>query len=219
MVRATNVITPFRILFLRLIGWSSPVSITINHVNISLRLDSPDLSVALESLGKEFEPLRFLLEKSFDGLIVDAGGYIGTAAIKFAQMYSKAIIVTVEPSKDNYDLLVKNTKMFQNIIPINAALVASDRKSVNLFNRGTGHWGYTLIEDPLDCSEPESLGSVDAITIRTIKRQNGGKEIGILKLDIEGGEKDLFDSKDAVLDDIFAIFVELHDRILQGCSS
>ena len=118
-----------------------------------------------------------------------------------------------------YNSLTKNTSAFQNITPINAALIASDRQSVNLLNRGSRHFGYTVIETPLDCPEPDVIGNVDAITIQTIKQQNGNKEIGILKLDIEGSEKALFDINDGSLDDIFAIFVELHDRIIEGCSS
>ena len=43
-------------------------------------------------------------------------------------------------------------------------------------------------------------------------------DIGILKLDIEGAELHLFKEDEMALSEIPHIFVELHDRIVSGCS-
>ena len=45
----------------------------------------------------------------------------------------------------------------------------------------------------------------------------GNREIGILKLDIEGGEKGLL-SGGGEIDGIPVVFVELHDRFVEWCS-
>ena len=44
------------------------------------------------------------------------------------------------------------------------------------------------------------------------------EEIGILKLDIEGGEYDLLKNDLASLKKIPVIYAELHDGIIDGCS-
>ena len=49
------------------------------------------------------------------GLIIDAGGYLGTAAIAFSEAYPDATVVTIEPSPENFALLVQNTAAYPNI--------------------------------------------------------------------------------------------------------
>ena len=43
------------------------------------------------------------------------------------------------------------------------------------------------------------------------------EEIGLLKLDIEGGEYDLLKNDIKTLEKIPVVFAELHDRIISGC--
>ena len=58
----------------------------INGFPILIRPGSPELRVAAVSLTREFEPMAGYLPPDFDGLIVDAGAYIGTTARKLAAM-------------------------------------------------------------------------------------------------------------------------------------
>ena len=44
------------------------------------------------------------------------------------------------------------------------------------------------------------------------------EKVGILKIDIEGGELDLFKSDSKSLKKINVIIIELHDRIVKGCT-
>lgn len=214
----TNLFTSLKVVVLETVDWSRPVKVRLDSEAIQIRLKSPDLSVATTSLGSEFSPLSNVLPHDFDGLIIDAGGYIGTAAIKFSKMYPLAKVVTIEPSTENFALLLENTRKFKNISAINAALVASNRSSLNLLDRGTGAWGYTVIEKPLDNVNAETLQTVRAVTLSDIIELHNNAEVGILKLDIEGSERDIFIENGAVLNKIFCIFVELHDRIVEGCT-
>ena len=76
-------------------------------------------------------------------LILDAGGYIGTAAIAFAKQYPSATIVSLEPNSNNYQLLAQNTATWRNIVAMNKAL-APEPGGLILYDRGTGAWGFTL---------------------------------------------------------------------------
>jgi FkbM family methyltransferase len=191
------------------------IPISIHNQNIFIRPKSHDLEVAFTSLGREFRDIEFLLPNSYNGIIVDAGGYIGTAAIKLSTMYPSAQIVSLEPSIENFEILSLNTADYKNIDVINAALVGSEIETVQLFDRKTGEWGFSVISNPEDNQNPELLSSVKCINIKKIK-EIYNKDIGILKLDIEGGEKEIFDSDSSDIKQIKVIFVEIHDYIVKG---
>jgi len=201
------------------IRWKGPVSVRVSGERLVVRPDSPDLSVARSTLTEEFAPLENLLPRGFNGLIIDAGGYIGTAAIKLARMYPEATVVTIEPSQENFRILSQNIRRFPNIVALQAALVSANRASVRLSNRGTGPWGYTIIEEPEDRPDAGFLETVSTVTLKEITEKHGGSAIGIAKIDIEGAEKELFLSDDEELRKATVIFVELHDRIVAGCTA
>lgn len=193
--------------------------IRIHGILLLVRPNSPDIQVAMSNLGDEFTPPSTLLPSDFGGLIIDAGGYIGTAAIKFSKMYPSAKVITIEPSSENFAILQENIRPCKNIQAINAALVGGNRAGgAKLFNRGTGQWGFTIITNPLDAPAATEIQSTETVTLPDIARQHAGTEIGILKLDVEGAEKEIFVNGGDDLKNVFAIFVELHDRIVGGCS-
>ena len=88
---------------------------------------------------------------------------------------------------------------------------------MKLRNRGSGEWGYTVVGKPADRPDAAEIETVETVTIDDIAAMFPGKSIGILKLDIEGGEKAVFDHSADALQQIPAIFAELHERIAPGC--
>lgn len=194
------------------------VRITVLGVELDIRKKSPDLYVALSSLSKEFELLALLLPKDFSGVLIDAGGYIGTAAIKMSLLYPQATIVSIEPSTENFELISKNIKPYPNIVPLKAALSSKGIEKAKLRNRGTGQWGLTIVENPEDAINAPVLEEVDVLTIDRLRKMFPDKEIGAIKLDIEGAEKTLFINDADDLKSIPIVFAELHDRIVDGCS-
>lgn len=195
------------------------IPVTIRGHNIIVRRGAPDLKVAIASLGPEYNSLARILPRDFDGIVVDAGAYIGTAGLSFARLYPQATIVCIEPSTENHEILLENTRSNPNIVPIKAALAVEGRSRIKLRNRGTGQWGFTVVQSPLDRPEAPEIEEVDLVSLEEIQERFPGKSIGILKLDIEGGEKDLFTSGSELLASVPAIVVELHDRIREGCST
>jgi FkbM family methyltransferase len=205
-----------RWLLLTLMNVRAPITVKISGIPITVRTTTPDLEVAINCLTGEFDRLCAAIPVLHHRLIIDAGGYIGTAAIAFAKRYPNATIVTLEPNTANYHILVRNTATWPNIVAINSALAPEPGVSA-LYNRGTGEWGFTLIEKAADC--PTSpIETVQCITVDQIINQIGSDGIDILKIDIEGGEYALLSRNVGWIDKTTGICIELHDRIVPGCS-
>jgi FkbM family methyltransferase len=200
------------------LGRRRVVAIDVLGRRIHIRTASADLRVALATLGGEFGGLRLAFPRSRSGLILDAGGYIGTAAIALAEMYPEATIVTVEPSRENFRLLERNIAGYQNIVARHAALVPDGAgEEVALMSRGTGEWGFTLVDRPRD--RPARFSEkVPSVTIGRILTEHGLSRIMICKMDIEGAEAPLL-RQPGWLDKVDILMIELHERIAPGCEA
>jgi FkbM family methyltransferase len=200
-----------------LAGYWKPMQVGIRGHKITLRASSNDLSIALQTLCGEFAEVLEKVPALKHGLIIDAGGYLGTAAIAFAEAYPDATIVTIEPSPENFALLKVNTASYPNIRPLNKA-IGSEPGTIHLKDRGLGHAGLTVVDQPKDNVSSAVIASVERITIPSILKDFGFSGIDIAKIDIEGAELDLLTSNIGWLDETTAVCVELHDRIVSGCS-
>ena len=95
------------------------------------------------------------------------------------------------------------------------ALVGRKSGLVELRDRDTGEWGYTIVAQNTDHPNPTVLHSVPSYTLSDLPTM--GSQIDLLKLDIEGAEVDLMTYDSDTLQSLPFIFVELHDRIKKGC--
>ncbi len=192
---------------------------TIGGARLALRKGTPDRHVAKSCLeAGEFAICKSTLPTLNHNFIIDAGGYIGTAAIWFAQNYPEAKILTIEPSQANYEILLENIEPYSNIVPLNKAVVARSRP-VNLMDRGTGDWGFSIVEKPRDNPNPTSLHHIEGVTLDELIYDSKVNGVDILKLDIEGGEKEVFDFPGYWARNTVLLVAELHNRIVQGCGA
>jgi FkbM family methyltransferase len=143
--------------------------------------------------------------------IVDAGAHIGCSALFLASSFPRANIIAIEANPRNYQLLVRNTRDCRRIRAINAA-VWNRREPVVIANEQDDPWGYRI--KPAE----GQFTTIDGLTISAIMSQCGLKEIDLLKLDIEGAEKEIFDAADLDwMHRTHAIMIELHDWFRPGC--
>lgn len=187
----------------------------VKQQNLWLRAGTPDYGVATYSLGQELSGLRWLFPQNTTGLIIDAGGYIGTSSLALEKMFPEANHLSIEPSSENMELLKRNISG-RNIIPIKAALAPSGKEgNIELYNRGTGEWGFTVVPKPHD--RPASfIEEVETISLeKLIDRYGDGKAL-LVKMDIEGAEKALMEEP-AWLERVSVLIIELHERIEPGC--
>jgi FkbM family methyltransferase len=180
-------------------------------IPLTLRLGTSDISVFKEI----FIDLEYgwAFNKS-PSVIVDAGGYIGLSAAFFAHTYPEAMIIAIEPDARNYELLTLNTARFPNVHAVRAA-VWKESGTISLTDPGFGAWGLQVSES----FAPVTGGDlVRAVTIDEIKQEFGLDRIHLLKVDVEGSEKEIFSTADSWISSVDAICIELHDRFKIGCS-
>lgn len=216
-INILNTIGLYSFLKYRLSHRDKLVLVSISNVDIYVRKGSKDLTVAMSCLGSEFEILRYLLPSTKNALIVDAGGYIGASALAFNRMFPNANIIVIEPGLDNLRILEKNTAGIDKIKVIHGALVGNDSGPVTLKNRGTGEWGYTIVEQSVDNANADYPYTVPSYKLSELP--TNGVQIDLLKLDIEGAELDLLKLDRKTLQVVPFIFVELHERIIKGCEN
>lgn len=160
------------------------------------------------------------LEYQLDGpaavrTIIDAGANIGLSSVFFARRYPSATVVAMEPETSNFELLQKNVASYRGIVPLQAALWSRDA-TLDVTDPGTGKWGYQ-VTDRSDGGQPV-VQRVNALTVGTVMERAGFDRVDILKLDIEGAEKEVLDASSGWIDKVGLIVAELHDRFRPGCS-
>ena len=193
------------------------VDARVQGIKILIRSGTNDLGVAWNCLvNKEFDELRSVLEPDYDGWIVDAGAHIGMSAIAISKLFPNAKVAAIEPHLGNFALLERNVAEHENILPIRGALVGGNTAPRKLVDRGTGEWGFTVVESPADKPDPKFLENVPAFRLLDIIP--GLESIGAIKLDIEGGEVELFQLDLESMKQIKIWIVELHDRIVSGAT-
>jgi hypothetical protein len=98
-------------------------------------------------------------------------------------------------------------------VPIQAGLWKEETE-LRLYNPGRDHWSYQTLDSK---SQGETAQSVPSVTIDTIMRDHNLDFIDILKLDIEGAEKEVLEFSSNWIHKVGILIVELHDRYREGC--
>jgi FkbM family methyltransferase len=146
-------------------------------------------------------------------VIIDAGANVGMSAVYFSIRYPGATIIAIEPEPTNFELLKKNTELYPNIIPVNAALWNHDG-IVQVHDSGGGHWGMRVAS-----ADTSSDSKITSVTLQTLLKQHEIGHIDLLKVDVEGAEYEIFEDAPLWIDHVDVICIELHDRIRPDCST
>jgi FkbM family methyltransferase len=148
---------------------------------------------------------------------VDAGAHIGIASVWFANRFPNARIIAVEPENENFELLTLNVAPYPNIEPVHAALWDTDTP-LDVVDPGLGTWGFMTKR----VNETSSFGlhrhRVAGLTIDSLMRDYKLEHIDVLKVDIEGAEREVFRKPGAWLEQTDFIIAELHERLKVGCN-
>ncbi|GAA0871246.1 hypothetical protein GCM10009117_03920 [Gangjinia marincola] len=150
--------------------------------------------------------------------IIDAGANTGFSAIYLANRFKKAHIVAVEAEYNNYNMLKTNTASYEQISCHHNALAYQSNKEIAVIDNGAGSWGFTTFSK-LKSSNKTKKNNVYTLSIPDIMEEYGWSTIDVLKLDIEGAEKELFE-KDYFLwlPKVKCLVIELHDLKNPGTS-
>ncbi|CAI5483005.1 unnamed protein product [Closterium sp. Yama58-4] len=186
-----------------------------------VRPASSDVALLYHLLDtRAFRFLRASLLPHFrPAAILDAGANIGLASLIFAMRFPDALIVAVEPARDNFALLQRNVKHLPQILPVNAALCRADSLS-----------------PPSPAAANHSPASpspcMPAVSVPSLLQRMQLPRFDYVKIDIEGAEKEVFcsDAGAGTTDaaaaaaggwhrDVAVVSVEVHEDLAPGIAA
>jgi FkbM family methyltransferase len=174
----------------------------------TLRANTADVA-AFQQVFVHREYDHQMLTRIDPAQIIDAGAHIGGASVFFATRFPEARIIAIEPDAANFQLLVQNTKYYKNVVPVHAALWSEDAL-VGLSNPRGLTWSVRV-------NAGHETPEVRGMTVLTLLKEFNISRIDILKMDIEGTEKEIFEGNASEwLGKVGLLCIELHDRFRPG---
>jgi FkbM family methyltransferase len=140
--------------------------------------------------------------------IVDLGSNVGFTSIYFSKNFSAAKIYAIEPDQNNFIALKRNTSFLKNLTPINSA-VWSHKTFLTPSYKEEDDWGKTF-----SVYTEDSKDKIETITIDELIQIHSLETIDILKIDIEGAEKQVFESDLSFLIKTKVIAIEIHEEYI-----
>jgi FkbM family methyltransferase len=178
------------------------------EVEIQLRPNSGDFFIFFEVLAQESYYLPPSLLQHVHS-VVDLGANIGLATIYLSRFIPDGRFVCIEPDPENVKLLRNNVRFLGgHVTVIEAAISGSDGAEAFVIG---ATWGGSLARTgSLQNRESRPRKVVRCFCLDSILEISGLDSIDLLKVDIEGGERDLFAGTPEWLSRVSTILIELH---------
>ena len=147
-------------------------------------------------------------------VVIDAGANIGLSAVFFAHRFPGARIIAIEPESANFELLCRNTRPYPNITAVHGALWNRSGQ-VDVVDPGRGEHGFVTADNR---GKVDAREAVPCFSVADLMRLHGLQHVDLLKVDIEGAEKEVFESAHDWIGHVGSVVVELHERFRPGCT-
>lgn len=163
----------------------------------------------------EYQPLVKTFQKYFPNdttlTIIDAGSNIGLTSVFLSKHFPNSKCIAIEPDSSNFESVGFNldSNNVTNAVKVKGGLWSKNTnlKIVNDF-RDQKDWSIRV-------EETQEEGDLKAFSIQYLMLENQLDGIDILKIDIEGSEKEVFTGSSAdvsFLSKTKCIAVEIHDE-------
>lgn len=152
--------------------------------------------------------------------IVDLGANIGMSTIFFALRYPEAGIIAVEPDFHNFEILKANVANLGERAKVEHAAAWAHDGQISLVlqdthGRALEAWGVQVSESSQ--SETTRTARIPSYCMETVFEKAGFGEIDILKVDVEGAEKEIFLADPSRwLPRVKFVVIETHERFKPG---
>lgn len=198
------------------------VSVLRQQFEISVQVPALKTPVILRAGGTDIEVFKKIFidheyRLPFDarpGTILDLGANTGLASLYFRTQFPEAQIVAVEPDPANFAMLQRHLGALPGVEIIQAAVWSRDGE-ITLTDPGIGSWAMR-VEEPSQSASGQC--QVAALSMTSLLKHFPQGRVDLLKVDVEGAEKEVFECSAAWIENIDAIVIELHDRYKPGCS-
>lgn len=138
-------------------------------------------------------------------LMIDAGANIGMSSIYFLNRYPGLKIVAIEPDPETFEICKMNLAPYSDRVVLIPGAIWSSCGRVVLM-KGELEWNSHVLQP-----ESGAEGSVNSYDVPSLIAAGGGGMVDLLKVDIEGGEIELFGKNtETWLSAIKNIAIEFH---------
>ncbi|RYM33916.1 FkbM family methyltransferase [Brumimicrobium glaciale] len=197
-----------------LIQFDFPIEKT--NYSFSIEETSSDSDVFKQIiLEEEYKHVReLMLKHKIEVLnVIDGGANVGYTSIYLSHFYPDATILALEPNKNTFKRLTHNidsNELKKNVSCIQKGLWSKDTYlKADYSFRDKQDWSFRLEETN---NEAEKL--FETISVESLIETHKWETIDLFKIDIEGGEKELFQNEDELkwLDKVKVFAIEIHDE-------
>ena len=152
---------------------------------------------------------RTNIPKSAVKTIIDAGANIGLSALYLLRKFPSATIICLEPEDTNFELLQQNLRNYQNAVLLKKGLWHS-KQYLSFINTQAEKWAFEI--KAATAGEHDIAG----VSINDLMIEYHLENIDLLKMDIEGSEKEVFEQNTEWTDKVTYIIVEIHEDMRPG---
>lgn len=147
------------------------------------------------------------LHNKKEKLIVDCGSNIGCSSLFFNKIFLNSSLICIEPDSINFDLLKKNCHQ-KEFYKINSAIMSKNYTYKNILQN----------DNRANFVVKTNKQKNKSVTIKDVlkKFKESDYEYFLIKIDIEGSEKDLFSKNYDLIKKFKIIIIELHDWLHPG---
>ena len=187
--------------------------ITFDDFKVLVRRTSSDVPVFSQVFYyKEYQAvIDTIREPSTIKYIVDAGANVGFTTLFFSKYFPDAKIISIEPEERNYAMMLKNFQLNAcKAIALKQALW-NKNENLEIDREFRDHREWAIAVKPAGAGKER----VEGITLPELCKKYQMPRIDILKIDIEGAERFLFDTEEHVrqfLPMTRYLAMEIHDE-------
>lgn len=172
------------------------------YKQIYYRPDYPRIIDKIEEIFRGFENVK---------KIIDGGAYTGLSTFYWAKTFPNAQVVAIEAERSNFDLLKKNVLInnLSNVDIHNKAIWSHEEQlCITREKMDKRPWAFAV-----EIRNEQQTDEISGISLSKLRADLSIDTVDILKLDIEGAEREVFleDNKiGEVLENTKVIICELH---------
>ncbi len=225
-IRSTNLIRKYSFIT-KLINNNIDYNFKENYLSFNYLINNKNFKFKLLKVSSDIDVFdQIILEEEYKAIIricsdnnivlnnvIDAGANIGLVTLYLKAFFPLANIISLEPSNDTFLRLKNNIEQnnLKNIFMLNEGVWSTSTMLYGDFSFGDGRdWAFSLREN-----KNSKKNTIPVNSIKDLMLKNNYKTIDFIKIDIEGGEQELFKESSDIswLKMVKLIAIEIHDEL------